>query len=177
MNEQLAAMNVGADERQEIQRSYVRFIGFDFYRLYHSAIDYALSRRMEALLAKAQVLPNDANKTAAQEFNSKTSEWRSRTARASLEEMPIEDFRKYLHDDTPVDAFSPDETAALRKLADQIADLFDAARRKGGYTEQAAEFYDKYYDGLGAALIQIRVQRSIAFLGDNRRGVERAGYH
>lgn len=155
MDQQLAAMNVGVDERAEIKRSYIRFIGFDFYQLYIVAIDYALSRRMEALQATLQAEASDANRLAAQNFNVRMSEWRSGRARSSLEKMPIEDYRKFLHDNTPADTFSPQETVALNKLADQIADLFEASRRRGGYTEQAAEFYDKYNDGLGAGLYRL----------------------
>jgi hypothetical protein len=52
-----------------------------------------------------------------------------------------------------MDIFSAQETAALNKIADEIADLFEASRRKGGYTSEAAEFYDRYNDdGLGASL-------------------------
>lgn len=152
MDEQLATMNVSADERAEIKRSYVRFIGFDFYQLYVRAIDYALNKRMEAIQAKLIAEPNDANRTAAQDFNTKMSAWRSASLPASVDKMPFEDFRKHLHDNSPADAFSPQETVALQKLADQIADFFEASRRKGGYTVEAAEFYDKYHDGLGAGL-------------------------
>jgi hypothetical protein len=40
-------------------------------------------------------------------------------------------------------------------MANQIADLFEASRRKGGYTAEAAEFYDKHNDGLGASLYRL----------------------
>jgi len=153
MDDQLSNMNVSEDERADIKRSYVRFIGFDFYQLYARLIGYALNRRMEQLQAELVAAPNDENRAAAQEFTTKSSEWRSRLARVSLEEMPIDGFRQLLHDNTPVDTFSPEETAALNKTAGEIADLFERSRRKGGYTQQAAEFYDRYYDnGMGAAL-------------------------
>jgi hypothetical protein len=157
MDEQLAAMNVSADERSEIKQSYVRFIAFDFYQLYIRGIDYALNRRMEALQAKVQAEPNDANKTAAQTFSTKMSEWRRTPLPTSVEAMPLDGFRKHLHDKTPADTFSLQETAALQKLAAQIADLFEASRRKGGYTAEAAEFYDKYNDstGGGASLYKL----------------------
>lgn len=153
MDDQLSNMNVSEDERADIKRSYVRFIGFDFYQLYARLIGYALNRRMEQLQAELVAAPNDENRAAAQEFTTKSSEWRSRLARVSLEEMPIDGFRQLLHDNTPVNTFSPEETAALNKTAGEIADLFERSRRKGGYTQQAAEFYDRYYDnGMGAAL-------------------------
>jgi hypothetical protein len=156
MDEQLAAMNVSADERSEIKQSYVRFIAFDFYLLYTHAIDYALNRRMEVLQAKVLAEPNDANRTAAQSFSTKMSEWRRTALPTSLEQMPLDGFRKHLHDKTPEDTFSLQETAALHKLADQIADLFEASRRKGGYTAEAAEFYDKYNDEMmGASLYKL----------------------
>jgi hypothetical protein len=41
MDRQLAAMGVSSTERAEMQRSYVRFIGIDFYALFVRAIDYA----------------------------------------------------------------------------------------------------------------------------------------
>jgi len=107
---------------------------------------------MEATQAKAQAQPNDANRAAAQDFNTKMSEWRRTQARPSLEEIPADGFRRLLHDNTPGNIFSVEQTADLQKLADQIADLFDSSRQKGGYTAEAADFYDKYYDGLGAAL-------------------------
>lgn len=58
MDDQLASMDVGNDERAEIRRSYVRFIAFDFYYLFIRSIDYALSRRgkscrLETLLRRA----------------------------------------------------------------------------------------------------------------------------
>jgi hypothetical protein len=152
IDDQLSNMNVSEDERAEIKRSYVRFIAFDFYELYTRSINYALSRRMEQLQAKLSAEPNDGNRAAAQEFNTKSSEWRSRLARISLEEIPIDGFRKFLHDNTSVDTFSSEETVALNKIADEIADLFLSSRQKGGYTKEAAEFYDRYYDGMSAAL-------------------------
>jgi hypothetical protein len=157
MDEQLAALNVSPDEANEIKRSYVRFIAFDFYTLYSRGIDYALSRRMEALQAKVQAEPSDANRTAAQMFSIKMSEWRKIAFPSSLEALPLDGFRKYLHDKTPADTFSLQETASLQKLANQIADLFEASRLKGGYTPEAAEFYDKYNDasGGGASLYNL----------------------
>ena len=35
----------------------------------------------------------------------------------------------------------------MERQADQIAGLFEASQRKGGYIPEAAEFYDRYYDG------------------------------
>jgi hypothetical protein len=154
MNEQLAVLKVPADERAQIQQSYVRFIGFDFYQLYVRCIDYALNRRMEELQRRVQVESNDANRTAAQEFNIKMSEWRRRALNSLPDEIPLDTFREFLHDKTPAETFSPAETTALGKLADQIADHFEASRRKGGYTQEAAEFYDRYNEGLGATLYQ-----------------------
>jgi hypothetical protein len=155
MDAQLSAMNVSVDERAEIKRSYIRFIGFDFYQLYVSTIDYALSRRMEALLEKNQENPSEENRVSAQTFNVKMSEWRSGRNRSPLEDMPVDEYRKFLHENTPKDTFSIQETALLERLADQIADLFEASRRKGGYTLEAAQFYDKYNDGLGAGLYKL----------------------
>lgn len=67
--------------------------------------------------------------------------------------MPIAEFRKYVHDAVPLATFSPEETTALNKLAEEISDFVEAAKKKGGYTKEAAEFYDRYNtDGMGASL-------------------------
>jgi hypothetical protein len=151
MDQQLSDINVDPDERAGIKRSYIHFIAFDFYQLYTRTIDYALNRRMEALQAALQASPTDANRTAAQNFNTEMSQWRSKSV-ASSENVPIDDFRHYLHGNTPNDAFSLDKTVKLEKLADQIADLFEASQRKGGYTTEAAKFYDQYNGDFGASL-------------------------
>jgi hypothetical protein len=57
--------------------------------------------------------------------------------------MPIDGFRRHILDVIPADTFSPEETTALRNLANRMADLFEASRNKGGYTEETAEFYDR----------------------------------
>jgi hypothetical protein len=88
---------------------------------------------MEALQAKLQAEPSDETRAAAQTFSTKMSEWRRTALRSPLDEMPLDGFRKYLHERTPADAFSLQETTELQKLADRIADLFEASRRKGGY--------------------------------------------
>jgi hypothetical protein len=157
MDDQLATMNVSADERSEIKIPYIRFIAFDFYQMFIRGIDYALSRRTEALQAKLQAEPTDTNRALAQTLATNTAEWRRRAFRSSLEQMPLDGFRQHLHDNTPQQAFSAEETAALSRLADQTADLFEASRRKGGYTAEAAEFYDKYNDqtGGGASLYRL----------------------
>ena len=153
MDEQLEILKVNESDRAEFKKPYVRFIGFDFYQLYVRSIDYAVSRRGEELQAKLMLDPSNDNRAKAAEFTAKASAWRARVARNSVEEMPIDGFRKFLHDNTPRDAFSPEETVALDKLADEIADLFEASRRRGGYSKEAAEFYDRYSEnGLGAAL-------------------------
>jgi len=51
MDEQLTEMKVDPVERKKINRSYARFIAFDFYQMYTRAIDYAINRRMVALSA------------------------------------------------------------------------------------------------------------------------------
>jgi hypothetical protein len=155
MDEQLSEMKVSNDERAELKRNYVRFIAFDFYQMYAGAIDYALNRGMEAAQAKVQSESTDANKTVAQQFSVRMNDWRLKRARPSLEQMPVDGFRKLLHDNMPLDTFSTEQTQQLTKIADQIADLFEASRQKGGYTKEAAEFYDKYNDGLGAALYKL----------------------
>jgi hypothetical protein len=154
MDDQLAAMDVGIDERAEIRRSYVRFIVFDFYYLFIRSIDYALSRRGEELQARNGALPSDPNRAAMQEFNVNSSEWRGRVlGHASPEGLPIAELRKYMHDAVPLATFSAEETTALNKIADEIADFCEAAQKKGGYTTEAAEFYDRYSaDGMGASL-------------------------
>ena len=152
MDEQLAALKVSLDERAELKRNYVRFIAFDFYQMYVGAIDYALSRGMEAAQLKVNSESTDANRTAAQKFGVQMNDWRLKRARPSLEQMPLDGFRKLLQDNIPLDTFSSEQTQRLTKLADEIADLFESSRQKGGYTKEAAEFHDKNNDGLGAAL-------------------------
>jgi len=152
VDEQLVALNVPADERSGIQQAYIRFIAFDFYRMYVLGIDYALSRRNEGMLQRLQTEPSDANKAAANHLNTKMNEWRG-TMNTNVEEIPLNAYRKFLHDKAPIDTFMPDETAALNRFADKIADLFEASKQKGGYTDEAAKFYDRYSDdGLGAAM-------------------------
>jgi hypothetical protein len=153
MDEQLTAMDVSANERREIKQPYVRFIAFDFGQLYIVAIDYASNRRMEALQRAFQAQAIDANRTAMQNFAAKQAEWRSKAlSDLQVERIPIDGFRKYLHDRTPTDTFSPQETEALNRLADHVADLFEASKRKGGYTTDAAQFYDAHAGSGGASL-------------------------
>ena len=76
MDEQLAALKVSLDERAELKRNYVRFIAFDFYQMYVGAIDYALSRGMEAAQLKVNSESTDANRTAAQKFGVQMNDWR-----------------------------------------------------------------------------------------------------
>lgn len=153
VDEQLATLNVSSDEREEIKRTYLRFIGLDFVTLYVRAIDYGFNRKNEELQAKFQKDPSDPNRTALQTFTVKMSDWRSAAFRYSLEQIPMGGFRAYLHEKTPADAFSSDETKALHEMADRIADHFEASRRKGGYTAEAAKFYDDYFqDGVGVGI-------------------------
>jgi hypothetical protein len=102
-----------------------------------------------------QADPSEDNKSAAQGFSTKIYEWRRRSLRFSLDDVPIEGFRRHILDVIPPDTFAPQETAALRTLADRMADLFEASKNKGGYTEETAEFYDKYNDGSGVALYKV----------------------
>jgi hypothetical protein len=152
-DEQLISLNVSDGERDEIKWQYVRFIAFDFSYLFIQTIDHTLDRRKEALTSNLQKQPTDDDRTALQRLVQYQSEWRAKNINLTIDAIPLDAFQKYLQDRVPVDALSQNDILKLRKVADTIAELFDASKKKGGYTDEAAAFYDTYYDdGMGTAL-------------------------
>jgi hypothetical protein len=138
IDDQLAAAGVTAEERNSLKGPYVRFIAVDFYNLFVQMTDYAASRRQEALAAKQLEENNDANRAALQTIALKIGEWRGRGALRSVDDIPLNGFRTFMHNQMPKDVFPDQETRSLLTIADKISDLFEACNQKGGYTPEAA---------------------------------------
>ena len=60
--------------------------------------------------------------------------------------MDSEKLLRELDQASPAAWLDPNETKAAEELKAQIIKLFKACEAKGGYTPEAADFYDKYHD-------------------------------
>jgi hypothetical protein len=156
VSKQLADLKIPEDERREITRPYVQMIGFDLYMIYVRVFDRFLNWKTEELMRKYNADNSTENKQAIESFRNKPGNWRSRTSRSEVwQRMDATKLAEDLQTANPNSWLDQSEINAADTFKAQIIRLFKDCETKGGYTPEAADFYDKYHD-LGGYDLKIK---------------------
>jgi hypothetical protein len=135
VNEQLQAVGIKDEEREEIVRPHVEFIGYDLYNIFYNSVRGVLQHyRTNTIEADRLQL---------------ISEWEGKWRPSGLESL-----RPYLRNGLKLTAYmkehlsqsflDPSDYEKLGKLAEKIGTIFDGCWRRSGYTEDSLNFFDVY---------------------------------
>jgi hypothetical protein len=147
VDKQLIDLKISDEERREIVRPYIQMIGFDFYLIYTRLFDRYLNFKSDELMRRYNAGNSPESKKALEDFRDKPGTWRSRALRPNIwEGLDGAKLLKELDQASPAAWLEPNEVKAAEDLKADIVKLFKDCEAKGGYTPEAAGFYDKYHD-------------------------------
>ena len=147
---QLTDLNVTAEQRRAITRPYTQMITWDFYLFYTRLLDRYLSWKGDESVRRYNANNSEENKAAAQAFPVQQSAWRSvALGDDAFARLSTFKFADELVRVSPKDWLDEREQRGAEALRTQLARMVEECERKGGYTAEAAEFYDRYHDGSG----------------------------
>lgn len=147
---QLVDLKVNPAELLALKKPFVQMIGFDFYNLYMGVLrSYAGLKNNDLTAAASQ---NPANSEAVFEHSRKITPWSSRVNSVNpFDRLDTFSFEEELDRVTPVqdEWLNENERKVIVGFKNQLVSIFGGCRQKGGYTTEAASFYDDYHDGEG----------------------------
>lgn len=147
---QLTDLNVTESERKAITRPYTQMIAWDFYLLFMRTFDRYLNWKKDDLVRRQNVNQTEESKKAAQEFPAKQSAWRSLAfADGRFGRLDTFKFAEELRQVMPTALLDKREQRAAEAFAAQLVRMVEECDKKGGYTTEAADFYDHYHDSAG----------------------------
>jgi hypothetical protein len=150
VNQQLTDLKIPQQEYRAIVRPYVQMIGFDFYTIYVRLFDRYFSWKQSELLRQYNSTQSPESKQALDRFRDKPGRWRSRAlGREIWDNLNSERLSDELTKASPDDWLEPHEKKAADAFRAELVRLFKACEEKGGYTDEAADYYDKYHDLAG----------------------------
>jgi hypothetical protein len=147
VDSQLAALKVSREERTALQRPYVQLIGFDFYLLFTRLFDRYGAWKQGELLRQLSANHNEQTAQAREVFAKGLNEWRRRAIGNDVYgRLTTYKFEEEMQRAAPDDWLDERERKAAASLRAQMVRMFADCEKKGGYTAEAAEFYDRYHD-------------------------------
>ena len=147
VDRQLADLNVSAEERRALQRPYVQLIGFDFYMLFTRLLDRYGGWKGDDLLKQLNANNTEETRRAREAFSKAFSEWRKRALGNNVYgRRNVYKFDEEITRVAPDDWLDERERKAAAVLRAQMVRMFADCETKGGYTAEAAQFYDRYQD-------------------------------
>jgi hypothetical protein len=147
IDSQLSDLQVSRGDRREITRPFVRGIGFDFYMLFTGTIRQYAALKNKALVARASNNYNPENTDAVMLHSDRITAWSKRIENENtfqrLETYKLEDeVENYIP--KPGEWFDENEIKIAEQFRDEIIKLYNACDERGGFTPEAAEYYDRY---------------------------------
>ena len=147
VDRQLAELNVDARERAEVKRPYVQLIGFDFLYLFTRMFDRYANWKRDELTRQLIANQNEQTKRAVEEFSANISEWRTAAIGGDvLSRLDGYKFADEMQRAMPTAWLDDRERRAAESLRAQMVRMFEDCERNGGFTDEAANFYDRYND-------------------------------
>jgi hypothetical protein len=151
IDKQLEDIKVSPEERKSLARPLVRMVGVDLYNIYVQVLDRYLGFRNRDLQTKPEKTPEEI--TLLDEAERQTSEWRRRSiGHGPYEKFDTYDFAKELENASPASWLDAKKHAAANKFKQELIDLFQGCEMRGGFTEEYANYYDRYATVEGADL-------------------------
>ncbi|MGY4428484.1 hypothetical protein ACVWWO_000961 [Bradyrhizobium sp. F1.13.1] len=144
IDNQLRDLNVPAEERKALSKSYVKIIGFDMYMMYVRTLQRYVQFKQQAMQTE---LNKDSNSPIRVELES----WRSGTQNWKINYSLFEALDTYSFEDevrraTPSGWLNESDQRAADIYRNELTTLFRGVQAKGGFTPEAADYYDKYQD-------------------------------
>jgi hypothetical protein len=147
VDRQLADLNVSRDERSALQRPYVKLIGFDFYRLFVGLLDRYGNWKADDLVRQLNANHTEQAVLARERFTKEQSDWRAKALGNDVyAKLATYKFEEEMSRAAPDGWLDDKERKAAETLRAHMVRMFDECEKKGGYTIEAAEFYDRYHD-------------------------------
>jgi hypothetical protein len=151
VNAQLAELRVTPEERADVVRPYVHLIGWDFYQMYSHTLDRYIGSRYSEFTNKANSPTLDpATRAEIERRGPLVNAWRSRIFQDGLfARAQGGAFTQLLDFADPGELLDDHEKKALAFYRTELAGVFQACVVKGGFTKEAAEYFDKFSDTAG----------------------------
>ena len=146
VDKQLADIGVSKEERASITKPYVRMIAFDFYSWYVRLFDRYLNWKLDDLRRRYSANNTPELKDALQELNIKGSAWRSRAVGDTFGRISPETLVAELEIAKPNDWLDAKEATIADRLRGRVVRMVNECVAKGGFTNEVADFYDRYKD-------------------------------
>lgn len=149
VDKQLREFKVTEEERRQIVQPFVQMIGLDFYFLYSKTLRTYAAMRFNALIQRRQKSDTEQNRQSEVEHSEKITAWTARTndpnpfARLVTSTLDEELTRFMPRDGEWLNAKEREIAEDLRK---RIVRMNADCEKKGGYTEPAMKFYERYHD-------------------------------
>lgn len=145
---QLRDLKVSAEERKALTSTYVRLIGFDLYMTYVRTLERYWQFKQQAIQQQAAREPTN------QEIRAELERWRVGLLQwkpnyQMFERLAVMSFDNEIDRVTPSGWLSEGEQRALNSYRDEMLRIFKAVSDKGGFTPEAAVYYDTYHDVAG----------------------------
>jgi len=157
LNKQLEEINVPIEERRTVARPLVRMVGVDLHNVYTRVLDRYMQFRNRPLEQKPQKTQEEQRYLT--ESAQKETEWRSRSlGKGPFKNLEGYDFAEELEKASPLTWLQREHYEAAEKFKLELITLFEECEKKGGYTRQYADFYDRYVgaeDGLDLKIIEL----------------------
>jgi hypothetical protein len=146
---QLTKLKVSPAELAEIHRPFVKMVRLDFFFLLQNVLSEYAKIINEGLVADVRAAKGDPGAANAAQMNHSEliTAWSKRTRKddpgANLEKESLEDL---LNEYVPRrgEWLSDRELAVMQKFKAEIVRLNADCEKKGGYTDEAAAYYDRY---------------------------------
>lgn len=146
---QMKELAAKPDEVAAIKLPYTQMIALDFYFLYSSTLRAYAAQRYTLLNENAARDDSPDNNAMREAHSTTITAWTARTSN----ERPARTIKqsslaKVLEDYTPAagEWLNEQERRAAIDLKNYILKLNSECEKKGGYTTEAAEYYDNYHD-------------------------------
>lgn len=151
---QLRALKVDEAERQQIAKPLIELTGVDMYSAYSRIMDRLVFWLNQSLNRKLKGNGSAEAIAERQRFADAAAEWRKANAgQTPYRDRENYDLDAYLRRDIPIALLSEAQKSKAETFREQVLSLYDACKKKGGYTREATEFLDEYNgeNALGAA--------------------------
>jgi len=147
VDKQLIDLSVSPAERTALQRPYVQLISFDFYLLFTGLLDRYGNWKRENLMKQLNANKDKDMQQAGEAFYKAFNNWRSRALGNEVHNrLSVHRFDEEMTKVAPDDWLDERERRAAGSFRAQMVRMFADCEKKGGYTPEAAEFYDRYHD-------------------------------
>lgn len=141
---QLQTLNVSPADRRALSRTWVKLIGFDFYVQYIRTLERYFQFKEQAMSGDVSRNSNSPVKEELERWRGGRPTWKPNWS--VFENLDTYSFEDEIQRVTPSGWLSESDQKAAQVYKNEMLNLYRAVEAKGGYTKEAAAYYDKYSD-------------------------------